>query len=107
VEGLEAEHFALLNKTHHCLVDGISGVDITTVLFDVDPVPAEAPPPEGAWEPRREPSDVELVAHGVGDLVRTPVGLAGDALGALRRPGAPSSACARRPRAWARWRGGS
>ena len=34
VEGLEGGRFALLAKTHHALVDGISGVDIVTVLFD-------------------------------------------------------------------------
>src|ERR1700683_2533001 len=33
------ERFAVIAKTHHALVDGISGVDITTVLFDVSPEP--------------------------------------------------------------------
>ena len=31
---MAGERFALIAKTHHALVDGISGVDITTVLFD-------------------------------------------------------------------------
>ena len=39
VQGLEENRFALINKTHHCLVDGVSGVDITTVLFDTSPTP--------------------------------------------------------------------
>ena len=39
VQGLERNRFALLSKTHHALVDGVSGVDISTVLFDVKPVP--------------------------------------------------------------------
>ena len=34
--GSTGDRFAILAKTHHALVDGISGVDITTVLFDVD-----------------------------------------------------------------------
>ena len=34
VEGLEGDRFAIVGKTHHALVDGVSGVDITTVLFD-------------------------------------------------------------------------
>ena len=42
VDKLEGDRFALLAKTHHALVDGISGVDITTVLFDAAP---DAPPP--------------------------------------------------------------
>jgi WS/DGAT/MGAT family acyltransferase len=39
VERLAGGRFALIAKTHHALVDGISGVDITTVLFDSDPEP--------------------------------------------------------------------
>ena len=42
VEGLQHDRFALINKTHHALVDGVSGVDIATVLFDLKPVHAEA-----------------------------------------------------------------
>ena len=39
VQGLEDNRFALINKTHHALVDGVSGVDLATVLFDMSPVP--------------------------------------------------------------------
>ena len=41
MQGLEDNRFALINKTHHALVDGVSGVDLATVLFDMSPVPAE------------------------------------------------------------------
>jgi diacylglycerol O-acyltransferase len=85
VQGLEGGRFALISKTHHALVDGVSGVDIATVLFDLQPTPAEVPPEP--WTPSPEPSEAELVAEGVLDLVRTPVDLAGRALEALRRPG--------------------
>ncbi|HEX2085645.1 MAG TPA: wax ester/triacylglycerol synthase domain-containing protein, partial [Solirubrobacteraceae bacterium] len=34
VDGLRGDRFAIIGKTHHALVDGVSGVDITTVLFD-------------------------------------------------------------------------
>ena len=62
VEGLADDRFALLSKTHHALVDGVSGVDIVTVLFDAspDPLPQPAPPPE--WIPRPLPSDAQLLA---------------------------------------------
>ena len=85
VQGLEGGRFALISKTHHALVDGVSGVDIATVLFDLQPVPAEQAAQE--WTPQAEPSDAALVAEGIKGLVRTPVGLAGQALGALQRPG--------------------
>ena len=105
VQGLEGGRFALISKTHHALVDGVSGVDIATVLFDLSPVPAE-PELEDNWTPAPEPSDVELVAEGVTGLVRTPFNLAGRALGALQQPGRDDrAACARRPRASARWSG--
>src|SRR3954467_6542946 len=39
VQGLEDDRFALVSKTHHALVDGVSGVDLSTVLFDLTPVP--------------------------------------------------------------------
>ena len=41
-QGLERDRFAILTKTHHAMVDGISGVDIGTVLFDLEPVPEPA-----------------------------------------------------------------
>jgi WS/DGAT/MGAT family acyltransferase len=86
VQGLEGGRFALISKTHHALVDGVSGVDIATVLFDLSPVPAETEAGDG-WTPAPEPSDVELVAEGAVGLAKTPFSLAGRALGALQRPG--------------------
>src|SRR5213080_1705378 len=71
VEGLEGNRFALISKTHHALVDGIAGVDLAQVLFDLTPVPQEIPPPDEAWEPAREPNAIELVAGGVTGLART------------------------------------
>ena len=43
VEGLEDGRFALISKTHHALVDGVAGVDLATVLFDLDAGAAGAP----------------------------------------------------------------
>ena len=55
VQGLERKRFALISKTHHALVDGVSGVDISTVLFDVKPVP-EPVTTEDPWVARPRPS---------------------------------------------------
>ena len=84
VQGLEDNRFALVNKTHHCLVDGVSGVDITTVLFDTSPTPT----PVGAesWTARPEPSDATLVAKGIEGLARFPLRLARRAIHAARHP---------------------
>jgi WS/DGAT/MGAT family acyltransferase len=86
VEGLEDGRFALINKTHHALVDGIAGVDLATVLFDLSPVPQPVPHEGEPWAPQREPSAAQLVARGVTGLVRTPFELAAGAVAAARRP---------------------
>jgi diacylglycerol O-acyltransferase / wax synthase len=86
VQGLEENRFALISKTHHALVDGVAGVDLAQVLFDLTPVPRQVEGDGAPWRPRPEPSGVELAAAGVKGLVRTPFGLAGRALGAVSRP---------------------
>src|SRR5215213_9008937 len=73
VQGLKRKRFALISKTHHALVDGISGVDIATVLFDVKPVPQPAEK-EHERLANPEPSSATLLAKGAEDLVRAPVG---------------------------------
>jgi WS/DGAT/MGAT family acyltransferase len=85
VQGLEDNRFALINKTHHSLVDGVSGVDVTTVLFDTSPTPT--PVAGESWTPAVEPSDATLIAEGVKGIVGTPVRLARRALHAVRSPG--------------------
>jgi diacylglycerol O-acyltransferase len=84
-QGLEDDRFAILTKTHHAMVDGVSGVDIGTVLFDLEPNPS-TPPPEDDWVPQPEPGTTELVARGIADAVATPVALAERAIEAVRNP---------------------
>ena len=56
VQGLEGNRFALISKTHHALVDGISGVDLATVLFDLDAgARSRSSTPARAWTPAPEP----------------------------------------------------
>jgi len=86
IQGFEGSNFAVISKTHHALVDGVSGVDIATVLFDLQPVPPEVTE-EDDWVPSPAPSDVDLVAEGIKGLVRTPISLAGRAIEAVGSPG--------------------
>ncbi|UJA20169.1 wax ester/triacylglycerol synthase family O-acyltransferase [Thermoleophilia bacterium SCSIO 60948] len=86
VEGLTDDRFAIISKTHHCLVDGVSGIDITTVLFDAEPEPQAGPGPAPDWIAAPEPSDAQLfgealleratspaeIARGIGRVVRAP-----------------------------------
>jgi WS/DGAT/MGAT family acyltransferase len=85
VEGLEGGRFALVNKTHHAMVDGVSGVDIATLLFDLSS-DAPASPPTKKWKPNPEPSQTEVAAKLVRDSARVAFGLAKSAVGALTDP---------------------
>jgi len=87
VEGMAADRFALMFKTHHSLVDGISGVDLATVLFDL--TPDQPPPPSQELEPWRaapEPSPAELVVAGLRGFVNTTAQLTARAIAAAARP---------------------
>ncbi|MCW2668621.1 MAG: diacylglycerol O-acyltransferase [Frankiales bacterium] len=75
VEGLEGgpgggPRVGIITKTHHAMVDGVSAVDIGTVLLDLEPTPREVP--EDDWQPRKEPDFIHLVAGAVIDLVTRP-----------------------------------
>jgi WS/DGAT/MGAT family acyltransferase len=72
VEGLEGDRFAIISKTHHALVDGVSGVDITSVLFDVTPEPAPTPTEPREWVPRPEPSEAELLGQALLERATVP-----------------------------------
>src|SRR5919198_2690488 len=85
VQGLTRKRFALLTKNHHPGVDGVAGVDIATVLFDLRPVPEPAEP-EARWIPDPEPSAAALVARGVEGAVRAPLGLLRRAEQAIEHP---------------------
>ncbi|ADB50260.1 WS/DGAT/MGAT family O-acyltransferase [Conexibacter woesei] len=86
VEGLERNRFALIFKTHHALVDGVSGVDLATVLFDLQPVPPRPEQEQEPWQPRPEPTSAELVAAGVAGLAKTAIDVASKAIGAATNP---------------------
>jgi diacylglycerol O-acyltransferase len=86
VQGLKQKRFALISKTHHAVVDGVAGVDIATVLFDVTPVPEPAEP-EHEWVPQSEPSAADLAAHGVEGIATTPLRLARRVATAIEHPG--------------------
>jgi diacylglycerol O-acyltransferase len=60
VEGLTDNRFALVAKVHHSMVDGVSGIDLLTLLLTPDETTTIDPPPP--WEPRRAPYRVELLA---------------------------------------------
>jgi diacylglycerol O-acyltransferase len=84
VEGIEGDRFALIAKAHHSMVDGVSGMDVLTVLLS--PVATSDFEPGPPWTPRPAPGRVELV---LGETWRraTGIGTAASGIGrTLRQP---------------------
>lgn len=66
VEGLQDDRFAIIAKIHHCMIDGVAGVDLTTILLNVVPTSDVEEAPD--WEPRPAPERSEMV---LAELART------------------------------------
>ena len=86
VEGVEGGRFALVCKTHHALVDGISGVDIVTVLFDLSPEPTKPPEPERRWLPAPMPSRTQLLSEALLERATVPTEIARSVRAVFRAP---------------------
>jgi diacylglycerol O-acyltransferase / wax synthase len=80
------ERFALISKTHHALIDGIAGIDLATVLFDLSPEPPPVRHSGKPWRPHREPGTLELVAAATKGAVRAGVSLATGVADSLTHP---------------------
>jgi diacylglycerol O-acyltransferase / wax synthase len=70
VEGLSENRWALLCKTHHSVVDGVSGTELLTVLLDTSP--DTVPAAEETWEPAPAPSPVALAVDALATMARSP-----------------------------------
>jgi WS/DGAT/MGAT family acyltransferase len=86
VDGLEGDRFAMLSKTHHALVDGISGVDIMSVLFDTSPEPAAPPDTGERWLPRPLPSRAQLLGEALVERATVPTEIVRSVRAVLRGP---------------------
>jgi WS/DGAT/MGAT family acyltransferase len=86
VEGLIGDRFAIIGKSHHALVDGVSGVDITTVLFDLEREPANPPARPPKWAPRPEPTDLKLLGDALRERATSPREIVRGVRAALRGP---------------------
>jgi WS/DGAT/MGAT family acyltransferase len=70
VEGLEDGHIAIIQKTHHSLIDGVSGVDVATLLLDASP--EFVPPVVSPWTPEPAPSARDLLVETLLERVTEP-----------------------------------
>jgi WS/DGAT/MGAT family acyltransferase len=86
VQNLSGGRFALIAKTHHALVDGISGVDITTVLFDAAREPAPIPGPSSPWVAKPLPGSAKLLGEALIERATIPGEMVRGARRLLRAP---------------------
>ena len=71
VDGLSGGRWALVNKTHHAMMDGVSGADVVSTLLDRKRRTRRPRP--STWHPAPEPSSGRLVADALADTARSPV----------------------------------
>ena len=72
VEGLADGGWALLNKVHHAMIDGVSGHDLLEVLLDTEPGDGQIPPAR-VWLPQPPPSTRDLLSDAALVTVTRPV----------------------------------
>jgi WS/DGAT/MGAT family acyltransferase len=60
VEGLDEDRFAIIAKIHHCMIDGLSGVDLTTILLNVTPTSEIEEAPKWTARPAPTPSQLAV-----------------------------------------------
>jgi WS/DGAT/MGAT family acyltransferase len=71
IEGLEkGEQVAVLNKIHHCMIDGAAGADLSTILFSPSPQHEESKPLP--YYPRPAPTGLELVTDRLREALAAP-----------------------------------
>jgi WS/DGAT/MGAT family acyltransferase len=71
VEGLADGQFAIITKTHHAMVDGVSAIDVGALILDDTPTPRPDLPSD-TWTPGPSPSGLSLVAGALADNLRRP-----------------------------------
>jgi WS/DGAT/MGAT family acyltransferase len=71
VEGMSENRFAIIAKIHHCMIDGISGVDLTTILLNV--MPTSEIEPATDWSPRPAPNPAHLAVAEAARVTRSAI----------------------------------
>jgi WS/DGAT/MGAT family acyltransferase len=74
VEGLSGNRFAIISKVHHCMIDGMSGADLATILMSTSP--DYETPAVYQYMPRPAPSSLELFQHETKRTLSMPVQVA-------------------------------
>jgi WS/DGAT/MGAT family acyltransferase len=91
LQGRPDGNTAMAWKLHHAMVDGVSGVDVTMVIHDLEPEGGPRPQPAGAWTPRPLPDPVTQMQEAVRDRLTVAAQQWTELVFGLARPFEPSA----------------
>jgi len=86
IDGYRGDRSVLVCKVHHCMIDGVSGVQLLNVMFDPSPKPTPVPPPEGVLEAPPLPSSSTRLLRGARYTLMNGLRTAGAVGNLLRQP---------------------
>ncbi len=70
VDGLQEDRWAMVSKSHHCMVDGVSGTEVLSAIMDLSRETEPSHPAE--WDPQPSPSPLALAIESIVDLAKSP-----------------------------------
>ncbi|MEM9990565.1 MAG: wax ester/triacylglycerol synthase family O-acyltransferase, partial [Bacteroidota bacterium] len=63
---------AIISKIHHVAIDGMAGVGLMSIMFDLTPTPKEMPEPE-PFNPAPIPNELSLVVNSTANFAKNPL----------------------------------
>jgi WS/DGAT/MGAT family acyltransferase len=73
IQGLDGDRTAMLSRVHHCLVDGVSGIELLLAVLDLVPNPDPTPPPDEEWRPKPPPDPLQAWSDAMFEQLETNV----------------------------------
>ncbi len=81
--GLKGGHSAIVTKVHHCLADGISGMELLAATTSTRPDAPASTPPYEPWRAAPTPGRWERFASALTDIARSRIDLTRRAVGTI------------------------
>ena len=71
IDRLAGSRFAIVSKVHHCMADGLGGVEQLTALLSSTPEHEASPSSSSPWTPRPAPGPLDLVGDDLATGMRS------------------------------------
>lgn len=59
----------ILQATHHCMIDGASGIELQAIVYDFDPAGDPVSEPASEWLPQDPPGPAALLSHALNEKI--------------------------------------